>query len=678
VFLAISLAVFPAGPGAAGTLSRDLNESRERFASARTLFAAHAAARAARARGAASGAAVPNPGLDDWQGDGFPVSTSPLGQGSPQICSDGSGGAYVTWWDLRNGFGDVFMNRLDAAGAYAPGWSGDGTNLDPIDSLELFVDVASDQGGGAFGVFSHFDPDSGVFHDIVVQHLTGSGEHAPLFPSEGRSLGLGQINGFVIRSDGTGGLFVLYADAADDVRLLHVNGSADLVAGWPASGMLFGAVNTFAADLSPDGTGGAFVARTVADTLLCTRLAADGGVVAPWPAPGVHLTAGATLGAVAAATSSTGDALIAWEDGRNGNPDLYVVRVRADGVFPSPWVFRGSAVNTLAGATQIEAVLPDGSGGAVIGWLDMTDPGGLTAPAAQHVDSTGAIVAGWPVNGLDLCTLSPNKSNVPLISDGAGGVIAVWSLMPPAASPGVYAQHVKSDGTRPATFTSDGVRVCAAATDKFSPVVTLDGNGGAILAWEDLRTSTPRVYAARVLLDGTVPAELALVDAVVIGDRVRLHWSNPSRTFVATLVRTSPGTPDLAVPVVSDGTGDLVWEDADVLPGHAYRYALRRAPGGSEIAAVTIRIPDAPRLAIESPRPTPSPGRTTLAFTLGTAAPARLEVVDVAGRRVFARDLATSAGAHVLPIDVRLAPGVYVARLTQSGASVSTRWIVAR
>ncbi len=671
----------------AGTLRRDLLESRARFAAARAAFAAHRAARSARPAGASPTASEPRPGLADWQGEGVPVSTNTVGQGSPQICSDGSGGAYVGWWDLRNGFGEVFMNRLDGNGAYATGWPTDGANLDPTDSLELFVEVAADGGGGAFGVFSHFDADSGVFHDIVVQHMTGAGVRAPLFPAGGRSLGVGQINGFGLSADGVGGLFLIYADAADDVHFLHLDGSADVVAGWPSSGFGLGPASPFSADVAPDGTGGGFMLRTTGrayvtaadDTILCRRFAADGGTAAGWPATDVHLTTGsATVGAVAAATLSSGDLMVTWVDDRNGDPDLFAVRVGANGSFPAPWGIGGVPVNTVTGVIDLPLVLPDGSGGAVIGWSDMTTAGGLAAPAAQHLDAAGAIVAGWPANGLLLCPPSADKSDAPMIADGQGGVFAVWALMPPAANPGIYAQHVRSDGTRPPAFPAGGVQVCGAATNKYSPVVTLDAAGGAILAWEDLRAPAPRVYAARVLLDGTVPAELALVDAATVGDRVRLHWVDPAGEFSATLTRSSSGTPDLAIPVVSDGTGDLVWEDADVRAGHEYRYALRRAAGGPEVGAVTVRVPDAPRLAIESPRPTPSPGRTTLAFTLASAAPARLELLDVSGRLVLARALALSAGAHVLPLADALAPGVYVARLAQSGATVSTRIVVTR
>ena len=58
----------------------------------------------------------------------------------------------------------------------------------------------------------------------------------------------------------------------------------------------------------------------------------------------------------------------------------------------------------------------------------------------------------------------------------------------------------------------------------------------------------------------------------------------------------------------------------------------------------------------------------SVAFTLPSAAPARLSLLDVSGREVGVRDVgAMGAGRHVLDLAAgrRLAPGIYILRLTQ-------------
>jgi hypothetical protein len=68
-------------------------------------------------------------------------------------------------------------------------------------------------------------------------------------------------------------------------------------------------------------------------------------------------------------------------------------------------------------------------------------------------------------------------------------------------------------------------------------------------------------------------------------------------------------------------------------------------------------------------------------FTLSGDNRARLEMFDVRGQRVLAREVgALGAGAHRLDVgDAKDYPsGVYFMRLTQSGHSVSSRLVVVR
>jgi hypothetical protein len=65
-------------------------------------------------------------------------------------------------------------------------------------------------------------------------------------------------------------------------------------------------------------------------------------------------------------------------------------------------------------------------------------------------------------------------------------------------------------------------------------------------------------------------------------------------------------------------------------------------------------------------------------FTLTGAAPAKLEVLDLAGRREHVRLLAgTGAGRHVVDLGgARLAPGVHWLRLTEGTRTAHARVVV--
>jgi hypothetical protein len=71
----------------------------------------------------------------------------------------------------------------------------------------------------------------------------------------------------------------------------------------------------------------------------------------------------------------------------------------------------------------------------------------------------------------------------------------------------------------------------------------------------------------------------------------------------------------------------------------------------------------------------------TASFTLPSEAPATLELLDVAGRRVSALAVGSlGSGRHALRLEEgpRLAPGVYWLRLTQGGQARMARGVVVR
>ena len=107
--------------------------------------------------------------------------------------------------------------------------------------------------------------------------------------------------------------------------------------------------------------------------------------------------------------------------------------------------------------------------------------------------------------------------------------------------------------------------------------------------------------------------------------------------------------------------GLAVWNDPALTPAE---------PGAPD-------SPDALALAVA---PNPAQGRASLRFTLPAAADVRLAVYDALGREVAVlADAALPAGTHEVALDVgRLAPGVYVARLTTGAETAVRRLTVVR
>jgi hypothetical protein len=83
-------------------------------------------------------------------------------------------------------------------------------------------------------------------------------------------------------------------------------------------------------------------------------------------------------------------------------------------------------------------------------------------------------------------------------------------------------------------------------------------------------------------------------------------------------------------------------------------------------------------MALVNVSPNPSRGAFALRFVLAGEGTAEMDVLDISGRRVLHEKLGTlAAGAHEWRMSGEaLPPGVYLARLTQGGASRTARVVV--
>ncbi|WP_412069295.1 right-handed parallel beta-helix repeat-containing protein [Rubrivirga sp. IMCC43871] len=107
--------------------------------------------------------------------------------------------------------------------------------------------------------------------------------------------------------------------------------------------------------------------------------------------------------------------------------------------------------------------------------------------------------------------------------------------------------------------------------------------------------------------------------------------------------------------------------------------------GSVELGSRPVAIGDGPEveavLALRSVHPNPATSRATMAFSVATAGPARVELFNVLGQRVLtAFDGQAAPGAEVaVDVDLgRLAAGVYLVRLESEGAAATRRLTVVR
>jgi hypothetical protein len=169
-----------------------------------------------------------------------------------------------------------------------------------------------------------------------------------------------------------------------------------------------------------------------------------------------------------------------------------------------------------------------------------------------------------------------------------------------------------------------------------------------------------------------------------------LHWQvNQSTGVHAAVFRSSAGEPWTSVATVQTNTsGVATYVDHSVAAGAHYAYELAVASQQGEtvggqvsvtIATPTDVNPTGVAFALERVRPNPLVDRFVVSFTLPDAGAARIEVLDVAGRRVVSRDVGMlGAGAHQLDLGTArsFAPGMYFVRLSHADRTLTTRAVV--
>ena len=156
---------------------------------------------------------------------------------------------------------------------------------------------------------------------------------------------------------------------------------------------------------------------------------------------------------------------------------------------------------TVCGATGLQdspGACSDGAGCVIVTWEDGRAGGGNKI-YGQRISAAG--VALWTPDGVALCPAGTNDENVPVVvSDGAGGAIVAWQDLRTGTNYDIYAQRVGPTGLL--IWGTAGVGLCTQINGQFSPTICSDGAGGAIVAWVDSR-SGDEIYGTRVTAAGS-------------------------------------------------------------------------------------------------------------------------------------------------------------------------------
>ncbi len=234
--------------------------------------------------------------------------------------------------------------------------------------------------------------------------------------------------------------------------------------------------------------------RQGSNDIYAQKIMGNGGIL--WEIDGVCVCAASgNQGDPQIASDGAGGAIITWWDQRNGNNDIFAQRIDMNGTFL--WMRDGVPINLADGNQHLPQVIPDGAGGAVISWVDKRD--GDSDIYVQRIGSNGNVR--WPLNGVALSTAEHDQYLPRMVPDGSGGAIVVW-VDNRDGNNDIYAGGIDASGS--VSWVADGVPLCTEGSDQWYPRVTADGSGGAVVAWRDRRRGDYDIYAQRVDAGGSV------------------------------------------------------------------------------------------------------------------------------------------------------------------------------
>jgi hypothetical protein len=456
----------------------------------------------------------------------------------PGIEPDGSGGAYIAWVDYRNDIEEVYAQRID----------GNGTNY-----------------WRAMGVC--------INSDSVGQSLTYD------YPQ--------------IVQDGYGGAIIGWRDRRSGKEKYYLQRvDSDSNALWAKGGVSVSDVHMhqFTYDLASDNAHGA---------------------------------------------------LVAWRSERPdnwSNYDLYVQRILSDGSVA--WGSDGIPVCvSSAWWVRFPYVIPSGSGNALICWQDIRD--GTSHIFAQKVDSLGTVQ--WTHNGITICDASGGQGYPMMITDSEEGALIIWSDGRNNKS-NIYAQRINSDGIP--YWTNNGIAVYEsdASWGIGIPEMTYNSLDAAIVAWDENRLdgSDGNIYSKKVCLDGTVPVPTLLQQFTCgrSGNSIEIRWmlSVDVEGIDFRISRSIYGQAFLEIdsPVIIKEGRSCIFIDETCEFGGSYRYRIELLDG-SEVRILfetdTVQIPNIP-LTLFQNYPNPFNPSTTVRYYLPEAMQVLLEIYDPLGRRV--------------------------------------------
>ncbi|PIS30812.1 hypothetical protein COT42_02390 [Candidatus Saganbacteria bacterium CG08_land_8_20_14_0_20_45_16] len=418
-------------------------------------------------------------------------------QQKPQIINAGDSSYLVVWEDGRAGYDDLYLQKLGASGQ--PLWQKDGVVVCDQSGNQNFAQLISDNAGGAIVVWQDYRNGNA---DILAQRFDQSGN--ALWANGGVyvcSASAGQFNP-QITSDGQGGAIITWHDyrnaIGEDIYAQRLNSDGQIL--WEKDGVSIVSVagTQWYPKIASDNAGGAIIVWSDSRTsssdknIFAQRINSQG--ISLWQKDGLPVCSTANNQESPNLIVADDQIIIAWNDARSGNNDVYAQKLDLNGSVQ--WAADGVALCSFPYPQENPAIASDGNGGAIAVWTDSrTEKANLYA---QRISDSGNIL--WAENGIPVAA-SLNQQGAPLIKKASpDDWLIVWEEDHPwRQKKDLLGQKINSAGTR---LWGSGQPIVEANQNQESPSLTASASGELVVVWQDKRFGNTDLYAQKINLNG--------------------------------------------------------------------------------------------------------------------------------------------------------------------------------
>jgi hypothetical protein len=488
---------------------------------------------------------VDSNGNELWGEDGLLVVGYEGRQEDPVMISDENGGVYVIWSDFRNpplSDGQPYAQHISSNGSLT--WDADGVPLSDDKLTEYTLNMCKDGNGGVYALWKK--KSSSHYASYLNINNSGPTDEVEVISSEWSH------SSPSLETAGSGGAVMVWADernADKDIygQRLGFDGT-NVVLEWETIedynyGMLLEEDCTIDDDygilLEEDCliiNGSVWYGE---DSSQEEAYCGDGLVNSVWygeenseeeaycgdgiddnPNGGIPITTASGDQSSQKVTYYSEDyTVIVWQDERNQYasqfPDIFATFLDESGIPAAFYPENGLPIvsnhdaegvfNEAQPSAQKKPRVKANGDGAYIIWNDFrADPSGDVYIQKITHENNGVwdTSSQLPLDGIAVSEEFGEQSNSRLTLDGNGGVYVIWENYNSDEEKDIKIKHLNSDGI--STYDDYGLLISNADKDQISPLVRKDGNGGAFSVWQDHREGSIGLYVQHLNVSGAV------------------------------------------------------------------------------------------------------------------------------------------------------------------------------